>query len=239
MNHLKIGAIIFPQMDQMDLTGPFAVLSRLPDSTFQIVWKEMTTVRDGQGFILTPETTFSGSPQFDVLVVPGGFGQHALMEDETVLAFIRHQSIEAKFVFSICTGALLCGAAGLLRGIRTTTHWSAHHLLGYFGAIPENSRVVVDGKFISAAGVTAGFDGALKLAALLRGELVAQAIQLGIEYAPEPPFMSGTPRIATPKVLALVQAKIRPIAEARLATAKAFAARNKARSITAISSSTE
>jgi cyclohexyl-isocyanide hydratase len=226
MDHLRIGAIVFPQMDQMDFTGPFEVLSRLPNSIFHVLWKEKAPVRDGQGLILTPDTAFCESPQLDVLIVPGGHGQQAFMEDETVLSFIRSQAGGARFTFSVCTGALLCGAAGLLRGVRVTTHWSACHLLQYFGAIPEDSRVVVDGKFISAAGVTAGFDGALRLVSFLRGERVAQEIQLGIEYAPEPPFSSGTPRTAPPEVLAIVQSAIRRITEARLATAKAFAARS-------------
>ena len=135
-NHLNIGAIIYPEMDQIDFTGPFEVLSRLPDSTFQIFWKEKKPFRDLRGLILTPETTLEEAPRLDVLIVPGGHGQQKLMEDEAVLGFIRNRATSARYVFSVCTGALVCGAAGLFKGIRATTHWSAFHLLPYFGAIP-------------------------------------------------------------------------------------------------------
>jgi cyclohexyl-isocyanide hydratase len=181
-------------------------------------------VRDVKSLILTPEKTLFESPHLDLLLVPGGYGQEALMEDETVLSFIREQAVHAKYVFSVCTGALICGAAGLLQGVRATTHWSAFHLLKYFGAIPVDERVVIDGKIMSAAGVTAGFDGALHVAALLRGERVAQEIQLQIQYAPEPPFHSGTPAIASAEILDAARATNRAITEARLTTAKRIAA---------------
>jgi cyclohexyl-isocyanide hydratase len=209
--HLNIGAIVFPGMDQIDFTGPFEVLSPIPDSTFHVLWKEKTPVRDLNGLIITPERSFAEAPPLDLLVVPGGFGQEALMDDEFVLKFIREQARGARYVLSVCTGALLCGAAGLLRGVQATTHWSAFHLLKYFGAIPINARVVVDGKHVSAAGVTAGFDGALRVVSLLRDEQVAQQIQLSIEYAPEPPFNSGTPQTAPPEVLAAARASVRQI----------------------------
>jgi len=147
------------------------------------------------------------------------------MEDELVLSFIRQQAHNASYVFSVCTGALLCGAAGLLQGVRATTHWSALHLLPYFGAIPVNARVVIDGTHISAAGVTAGLDGALRIAALLRDESVAQQIQLGIEYSPEPPFRSGRPETAPPEVLNAVKLSSEKVMESRLATAKRIARR--------------
>ncbi|MBD3887544.1 DJ-1/PfpI family protein [Phormidium tenue FACHB-886] len=223
--HLNIGAIIFPRLDQTDFTAPFEVLSRLPNSTFHILWKEKVPVKDVKGLILTPEKTFSESPPLDLLLVPGGYGQEALMEDETVLSFIREQAVHAKYVFSVCTGALICGAAGLLKGVRATTHWSAFHLLEYFGAAPIDARVVIDGKFVSAAGVTAGIDGALRVAALLRGDCIAQEIQLLMQYAPEPPFNSGTPASALPEVLQAVRGVSREITEARLMTAKRIAAK--------------
>jgi cyclohexyl-isocyanide hydratase len=223
--HLNIGAIIFPEIDQADLTGPFEVLSKLPNSTFLVLAKEMTPVRDIKGLILTPNMTFAEAPQLDLLIVPGGWGQEALMEDEAFLGFIRAQAANAQYTFSVCTGALLCGAAGLLRGVKATTHWSALHLLGYFGAIPVSARVVVDGKHISAAGVTAGIDGALRLASILRNERTAKVIQLSMEYAPEPPFNCGTPQSAPPDVLEAALAATRKITEARLATAQRIAAR--------------
>jgi cyclohexyl-isocyanide hydratase len=224
-NHLNIGAVIFPRIDQSDFTGPFEVLSRLPESSFHVLWKEKVPVRDRGGLILTPEKTFAEAPPLDVLVVPGGSGQLPLMEDDVVLDFLRRQSAHARFVFSVCTGALTCGAAGLLRGVRATTHWASFHLLSYFGAIPVDARVVVDGRMVSAAGVTAGIDGALKLAALLRGDTVARRIQLTIQYAPEPPFDSGVPASAAPEVLAAEQAAYREITQQRLTAARRIAAR--------------
>lgn len=223
--HLKIGAIVFPKIDQLDFAGPFEIFSRLPDSTFHILWKEKTPVRDMRGLILTPDTTFSEAPPLDLLIVPGGYGQEALMDDETVLSFIRKQAGQAKYVMSVCTGALTCGAAGLLRGRKATTNWTVFHLLEYFGAIPVNERVVVDGKLVSTAGVTAGIDGALLVAALLRGPRAAEQIQLYIEYAPEPPFRSGTPKTAAPDVVEAARNAGRAIAEARLETAKRIAQR--------------
>jgi cyclohexyl-isocyanide hydratase len=221
---INIGAMIFPNVDQCDFTGPFEVLSRLPDSTFHVVWKRKEPIRDYHGLILTPEADLAECPKLDVLVIPGGYGQETLMDDEEVLSFVRAQSRNAKYVFSVCTGALICGAAGLLRGVKATTHWSAFHLLEYYGAIPTNARVVVDGKMVSAAGVTAGFDGALVITALLRGEDIAREIQLAIQYAPEPPFHSGSPEEARSDILEAVRRSSSRITEARLATAKRLSA---------------
>lgn len=221
----QIGAIVFPAIDQADLTGPFEVLSRIPGSRFHILSKDLNSVRDVHGFIITPEKTLTDAPQLEVLVVPGGSGQEVVMNDEAILDFIRQQAKYAKYVFSVCTGALICGAAGLLRGTKATTHWSAFHLLEYFGAIPTKARVVVDGKQVSAAGVTAGFDGALRVAQLLCGDQVAQTIQLAIEYAPHPPFDSGTPDDAPRDVLARACADVREITESRLRTAQRISER--------------
>src|SRR6202023_2077686 len=147
------------------------------------------------------------------------------MEDAEVLAWIRQQAAGARSVFSVCTGALLCGAAGLLRGRRATTHWASFHLLPLFGAIAVNERVVMDGAWVFAAGVTAGIDGALRLAAELRGDEAAQAIQLAIAYAPEPPFNSGTPETAPPAVLKSARLAVRAITERRGQTARRGAER--------------
>jgi cyclohexyl-isocyanide hydratase len=224
-DHLHIGAVIYPEMDQIDFTGPFEVLSRLPDSTFHVLGKENEPIRDVHGLLLTPERTLAEAPRLDVLVVPGGHGQEALMEDEAVLGFLRRQAAGARYVFSVCTGALLIGAAGLLKGVRATTHWSSFHLLPYFGAIPVDARVVVDGKVVSAAGVTAGIDGALRLAALLRGTHTAQRIQLNIQYAPEPPFDSGTPSSAPQEVLVAEREAIDMLTQQRRRTARRIAKR--------------
>ena len=221
---LRIGSLLFEGVDQIDLTGPFEVLSRLPNATHRVYAPGTATVRDIRGLRLSPDATLADAPPLDVLHVPGGYGQEALMDDATVLDWLRHQAAGARAVFSVCTGALLCGAAGLLRGRRATTHWAAFHLLPCFGAIPVDARVVIDGRLVSAAGVTAGIDGALRLAALLRGEAAAQAIQLGIAYAPEPPFDAGTPERAPPAVREAVRASFAPITARREATARRIAA---------------
>src|SRR5690349_19022038 len=152
--HLHIGGILFPELDQADFTGPFKVLSRIPNSTFHILARSKEPVRDAKGLILVPEITLADSPQLDVILVPGGAGVNALMEDKPVLKFVREQAAGARLIFSVCTGALVLGAAGLLGGRRATTHWASHHLLKYFGAIPIHERVVIDGKIATAAGVT-------------------------------------------------------------------------------------
>jgi cyclohexyl-isocyanide hydratase len=219
---LNIGCFIFPRQDQIDFTGPFEVLSRIPDATVHVIGKDKTPFRDVKGLILTPDVTIAEAPPLDLLLVPGGLGQQALMDDEEVLSFIRKQADSGRYLFSVCTGALLCGAAGALRGRRATTHWAAFDLLHYYGAIPTRSRVVIDGNYISAAGVTAGLDGALRVAAMLRGDKAAQEIQLDIEYAPDPPFHSGTPETAPPEVVQAFWAKYREIGESRQAEARRF-----------------
>ena len=223
--HLTIGSLLFDGLDQIDLTGPFEVLSRIPNSTYRLYGKTADAVRDLRGLRLTPDAILANAPQLDVLHVPGGFGQEALMEDEDLLAWLRRQAAGAHSVFSVCTGALLLGAAGLLKGRRATTHWASLHLLPYFGATPVNERVVVDENWVFAAGVTAGIDGALRLAAELRGEEVAQTIQLGMAHAPEPPFSSGTPEGAPLDVLAEARHSGESLAARRLETARRVAAR--------------
>jgi cyclohexyl-isocyanide hydratase len=222
--HLQIGSLLFEGLDQIDLTGPFEVLSRIPNSTYQVYGKTADTVRDYRGLRITPDAAIADAPQLDVLHVPGGFGQEALMEDTVVLDWIRAQAGHAR-IFSVCTGALICGAAGLLMGRRATTHWASFHLLRYFGATPVNERVVIDGDWIFAAGVTSGIDGALRLAAELRGDEVAQGIQLFMEYAPQPPFNSGTPETAPAAVLAQTRQSVAKITAQREATAQRVATR--------------
>jgi cyclohexyl-isocyanide hydratase len=221
--HLEIGSLVFEGIDQIDLTGPFEVLSRLPNATYRIYGKSAAPVRDLNGLRLTPDATLAEAPPLDVLHVPGGYGQEALMDDAEVLSWIRRQASGACSIFSVCTGALICGAAGLLKGRRATTHWSAFHLLPYFGATPVNERVVVDGAWIFAAGVTAGIDGALRLAAELRGDDVAQSIQLAMAYAPEPPFDSGTPETAPAGILTEARRAVRTITTQRERTARRIA----------------
>jgi cyclohexyl-isocyanide hydratase len=222
-SHLTIGCLVYPRQDQVDFTGPFEVLSRIPDSTVHVIGKERLAFRDVKGLILTPDMTIKEAPQLDLLLVSGGLGQQALIDDEEVLALIKNQADSGRYVFSICTGALLCGAAGMLRGRRATTHWAAHHLLRYYGAIPVKSRVVIDGNYISTAGVTAGLDGSFKVASILRGDAVAEEIQLDIEYAPEPPFNSGTPETASAEVIRVFFENYGAVRESRDAEARRFA----------------
>ena len=223
--HLQIGSLLFEGLDQIDMTGPFEVLSRIPNSTYRVYGKTARPVRDIKGLRLTPDAILADAPPLDVLHVPGGFGQEALMENEEVLAWIRQQAAGACGIFSVCTGALICGAAGLLKGRRATTHWASFHLLPFFGAIPVNERVVVDGSYVFSAGVTAGIDGALRLAAELRGDATAQAIQLHMAYAPEPPFNSGTPETAPPAILQHARQSMQDITTRREVTARRVAAR--------------
>ena len=218
--HLTIGSLLFEGLDQIDLTGPFEVLSRIPNATYRLYGRTAEPVRDIKGLRLTPDAALADAPQLDVLHVPGGPGQEAPMEDEAVLGWIRQQAAGAHSVFSVCTGALLCGAAGLLRGRRATTHWASFHLLPFFGAVSVNERVVIDGNWVVAAGVTAGVDGALRLAAKLRGDAAAQAIQLEMAYAPEPPFDSGTPETAPPAILPAARGAMRDLITRREATAR-------------------
>jgi cyclohexyl-isocyanide hydratase len=212
--HLQIGSILFPGLDQIDLTGPFEVLSAIPNSTIHVIAKTTSPIKDLHGLNLVADRTFDQVPQLDVLHVPGGPGQQALMEDEEMLSFIRKHAASASYVFSVCTGALLCGAAGLLKGRRATTHWTAQHLLPYFGATPVNERVVI-----------AGIDGALHLAALLRGQRVAEQIQLYMQYHPEPPFDAGTPDRAPKAVLEAARNSASKLTADRLETAKKNGAR--------------
>ena len=232
--HLTIGSLLFDGLDQIDLTGPFEVLSRLPNSTYRLYGKTTDAVRDVKGLRLTPDAALADAPQLDVLHVPGGFGQEALMEDEGLLTWIRRQAGGAHSVFSVCTGALLLGAAGLLKGRRATTHWASFHLLPYFGATPVDERVVVDGNWVFAAGVTAGIDGALLLAAKLRGEETAQAIQLYMAYAPEPPFNSGTPETAPASILDRARRSVSSMTAKREETARRVAAKLGVTKVTAL-----
>lgn len=223
--HLQIGALIFENLDQMDLTGPFEVLSRVPNSTYRIFGKTAAPVRDGRGLRLTPDAALAEAPQLDVLHVPGGGGQEGVMDDDEVIGWVRKQAQGARLVFSVCTGALILGAAGLLKGRHATTHWNSFHLLPLFGAIPVNRRVVIDDTFVFASGVTSGIDGALRVAAMLRGDEAAQVLQLGMQYAPEPPFASGTPATAPAAILANARHAVRAITAQREQTARRVAQR--------------
>lgn len=210
-----IGMLIFPRLTQLDMTGPYEVLARLPNTVVHLVSHTLDPVQTDRGMKILPTVTYGSCPQLDVVMVPGGPGQQDLMEDQVVLEFLRRQAAGAQYVTSVCTGSLVLGAAGLLKGKRATSHWAAIDHLGLLGAIPVSEKVVVDGNVVTGAGVTSGIDFALSLAAILDGEKLAREIQLQIEYDPAPPFNSGSPKTATPETLQALRARLAPLNEQR------------------------
>ena len=194
MSSFNIGFVIFPDLTQLDFTGPLQVLSRLPQSTTHIVAKSETPVPSDCGLGLVPTHTFANCPPLDLLCVPGGsYGVVRAIGDSETIEFVRRRAGTAKYVTSVCTGAFILGVAGILKGRRATTHWAFTDLLPLVGATHEKARVVRDGNVITAGGVTSGIDFGLTIAAEIAGETTAQTIQLGIEYDPAPPFDSGHP----------------------------------------------
>src|SRR5271165_2425898 len=212
---IEIGFIVFPNVQQLDLTGPYEVFASWPAARVRLVWKTLDPVVSSTKLILTPDATFESCPRLDVLCIPGGGGVNALMTDEETLRFVRRQAGGARFVTSVCTGALVLGAAGLLEGKRATTHWGSHHLLAPLGAIPVHQRVVRDGGLMTGGGVTAGIDFALTLIAELAGREAAEAIQLNLEYAPAPPFGAGLPETASAAVAHTVRSRLAPMVKER------------------------
>jgi cyclohexyl-isocyanide hydratase len=209
---MEIGFLVFPRVQQLDLTGPYEVFASWPAARVRLIAKRREPIASASGLTLEPDLTFEECPQLDVVCVPGGVGVNALLNDEATVAFLRRQAAGARFVTSVCTGALVLGAAGLLRGKKATTHWASHDFLAAFGAIPVEARVVRDGHVMSGGGVTAGIDFALTLVAELAGREMAEAIQLQLEYAPAPPFDSGRPEKAPLQVVAALRergAKVR------------------------------
>jgi len=201
---LQIGLLLFPKLTQLDLTGPLQVLSRIPGAAVHLIWKRIEPVPSDTVLTLTPTISFADCPQLDVICVPGGIGTDDMVNDEAMLAFLRRQAPGARYVTSVCTGSLVLGAAGLLRGYRAVTHWSAMDNLASFGAIPTQERVCVDRNRITGGGVTAGIDFALMLASLLADRATAEAIQLMLEYNPAPPFDAGSPASAPPQIVAML-----------------------------------
>src|SRR5215468_9189955 len=213
---LRIGCLVFPRVTQLDLTGPVQVFSSVPGAEVHLIWKRIEPVPSDSVLTLTPTTTFADCPQLDVICVPGGFGTHALVNDEEVLDFLRKQAEGAKYITSVCTGSLVLGAAGLLKGYRAATHWSAMEVLALFGATPTRTRVCIDRNRITGGGVTAGVDFALTLVSILVDRTMAEAIQLRLEYNPAPPFNAGSPETAPAEVLALMKERIAPSMQRRL-----------------------
>lgn len=212
MDTVHIGFLLFPNLTQLDLTGPAQVLSRVPGARTHLVWKTLDAVPTDVGFSINPSITFADCPQLDVLCVPGGFGIEALLEDRETLDFLRRQGQQARYVTSVCNGALVLGAAGLLQGYRSACHWMWLPLLARFGAEPVAERIVRDRNRISGGGVTAGIDFGFALAAELAGEEAAKTIQLALEYDPQPPFNAGSPQGAGPEIVA----RLRALQEERL-----------------------
>jgi cyclohexyl-isocyanide hydratase len=224
---LSIALLLFPQVTQLDLTGPVQVFSSVPGATLHLAWKRIEPVPTDSVLTLLPTTTFADCPQADVICVPGGFGTDAIIEDEEVLGFLRRQADGAKYITSVCTGSLALGAAGLLDGYRAATHWSARDCLALFGATVSTERVCIDRNRVTGGGVTAGIDFALTLVSILRDRATAEAIQLRLEYNPAPPFTAGSPETAPPDVLAAMLERIAPGRERRVAAATRAAGRLK------------
>jgi transcriptional regulator GlxA family with amidase domain len=197
---LEIAMLLYPGLTLLDLIGPQTVFSWF--SNIHLVWKTTEPIRSDTGIEIRPTATFSTCPRdLDVLFAPGGFGQQKLLGDAEVLAFLADRGSRARYITSVCSGSLLLGAAGLLNGYRATSHWAARAGLAAFGAVPTDARVVVDHNRITGGGVTAGIDFGLVLLAKLRGEHAAKLTQLAMEYDPQPPFQSGTPKTADPAIV--------------------------------------
>ena len=221
----QIGFLLFPDITQLDMTGPHEVFCRLPDAKVHLVWKNREPVTAAGGMQILPTVTFADCPQLDLICVPGGTGMNPLLTDAETLDFIRSQAKGARYVTSVCTGALVLGAAGLLKGKRAVTHWMSREMLAAFGATPVIDRVVVDGNVITGGGVTAGIDFALVVVAQAFGRDVAESIQLGMEYDPHPPFKSGSPESAHPGLVAKIRAGAAKRQAERQAAVDAAAAR--------------
>jgi cyclohexyl-isocyanide hydratase len=206
--NIRIGMLVFPNLTQLDLTGPFELFHRIPGAQVSLIWKNTRPVRAQGGLELVPTTTLRDCLPLDLVFVPGGFGHIDLTNDDEVLSFLAEQGRHARYVTSVCTGSLLLGAAGLLVGYEATTHWAYMELLPAFGARPVRKRVAVDRNRITAGGVTSGIDFGLRVAAELCGETTAQAIQLGLEYDPEPPFRCGHPDVAPPALVETVRGRL-------------------------------
>ncbi len=214
---MRIGFILFPNLTQLDLTGPAEVFCRMPGAEVHLLWKDLQPVASDRGIRILPTTTFADCPPLDMICVPGGPGQVALMEDDDTLAFLIRIAQGCRLVTSVCTGSLVLGAAGLLTGLRATSHWASLDQLALLGAIPVAERVVQDGNRITGAGVTSGIDFALTVVAGLLGDEAAQSIQLQMEYDPAPPFHTGSPRSAPAAMVAAARESLKPFIEHRRA----------------------
>ncbi|WBH16098.1 DJ-1/PfpI family protein [Sphingomonas radiodurans] len=213
---MRIAFLLFPNVTQLDLTGPAQVLSRLGgDARLDLVWKTLDPVPTDAGFSILPTATFDEVDHADILCVPGGFGVNGVIADDVAMAWVERIGTSATWVTSVCTGSLILGAAGLLQGYRAGCHWGQRHMLPLFGAEPVAERVVVDRNRVTGGGVTAGIDFALTLMALIRGENHARAVQLSLEYDPAPPFDAGSPERAGETLVAVYQRRVATLAPGR------------------------
>jgi cyclohexyl-isocyanide hydratase len=212
---LQIGLLVFPRVTQLDLTGPLQVFAGVSDAQVHLIWKRIEPVPSDSVLTLTPTVSFADCPQLDVICVPGGAGTDEMINDEEMLEFLRRQAPGARYITSVCTGSLVLGAAGLLKGYRAATHWTAMEFLSLYGATPEKTRVCVDRNRVTGGGVTAGIDFALTLVSILRDRPTAEAIQLRLEYNPAPPFNAGSPDTAPSDVLARMKDGAAPAQQRR------------------------
>ena len=220
---LSVAFLVYPNVTQLDFTGPAQVLSRLGEAKLDYVWRDRDPVPTDSGFSILPTATFADVPAADILCVPGGFGCIDVMEDAETLQWVRVVGSRAQWVTSVCTGALVLGAAGLVHGYRATTHWNWHDYLPLFGAEPVRERVVFDRNRVTGGGVTAGIDFALALTAAIRGEDHARGVQLALEYDPRPPFESGSPEHAGEPLTESVRQRTRRLAPDRETRIRAVA----------------
>lgn len=225
LSPIRVSFLLFPHVTQLDLTGPAQMLSRLGNATIDLVAATMEPVPTDSGFSLLPTATFTDAAQPDILCVPGGVGDQAAMEDAATIAWLQRAAAGAQWVTSVCTGALILGAAGLLKGYRATTHWASHRHLASFGAIPVHERVVFDRNRVTGGGVTAGIDFGLALVAAIRGENHAKIVQLSLEYDPQPPFDAGSPAAAGEKAVAAYERRMATLMPDRDARRAALAER--------------
>src|SRR3984893_12219295 len=230
---LQIGLVLFPRVTQLDFTGPLQVFSSVPGATVHLIWKRIEPVASDSVMMLPPTITFADCPQLDVICVPGGFGTDDMVNDEEMLDFLRQQAKGAKYITSVCTGSLVLGAAGLLRGYHTTACWTAMENLAPFCATPTRTRVCVDRNRVTGGGVTAGIDFALTLVSIMVDQQTAELIQLRLEYNPAPPFNAGSPATAPPELVAMFKEKIAPSRQRRSDAIGRAAARLEQRKISA------
>jgi putative intracellular protease/amidase len=205
---MQIAILLYDRFTALDAIGPYDVLSHLPGAEATFVAEEPGAVRNETGTLaLIADGALEDHPHPDILVIPGGLGNRTLLEHEPLQAWVREAHEHSRWTTSVCTGSLLLAAAGILDGVEATTHWLARDELAALGAIPVPDRVVQRGKVLTAAGVSAGIDMALRLAQLEAGDTVAQAIQLSIEYDPQPPFDAGSPEKAPAEIVELVRGR--------------------------------